>query len=176
MPHPGQAGGEYTYIASSTGFASASTASDILAIGGKTGGRSVSVKRIELTGRTTGVVDAVAVDVLAMKRSTADTTGTQVPLAMVPTNSGFPAAHSYATVFTANPGALGSLVGCVGAQRLVMSTTAAAANVPAVFTFTGDIHAVTLNSSDEQLCLSLNGVTIAGSALRVTVQVTERAT
>ena len=176
MPHPGQASGEHSYTYASTGFASASSATDVLAIGGKAG-KLVNVKRIELTGKTTGVVDLTTIDVYAMRRSTADTTGTQVPLTAVPHRHDSPAASSYVTAFTANPGALGTLIGCVGSQRTTLATTVITPeNNPAVFDFTRDIHPITLTSSDDQLCLNLNVVTIAGSALRVTVQLTERNT
>ena len=175
MPHPGQATGRHSYTASSTGFVAAGSATDILAIGGKAG-KLVDVVRIELTGKTTAVTDLQCADVYAMRRSTADTTGTQVALTLVPHRHDSPAASCYVTAFTANPGALGTLIGCVGAQRTVLSTTVNVANVPAVFDWTRDIHPITLTSSDDQLCLNLNGVTLAGNGLRVTVQLTERNT
>ena len=172
MPEPSQALGEYSYSAATTGFAPAASATDVLAIGGASG-KKVAVKRIELVGKTTGT-DPVA-DVYLIKRSVADSTGTQVALTLVPNDSSFPAASGYVTAFTANP-TVGAAVGTVGATRFVASTTATFQDSRAVFDFTGGIQPITLNSSNEQLCVNFNAVTIAGGALRAFVQLTERST
>lgn len=170
--HPGQAAGEWSFSAASTGLAPAASATDVLAIGGAAN-KITAVKRIEVTGKTTGL-DPV-VDVILHKRTVADSTGDQVALTLVPHDSRGPAATCYVTAFTANP-TVGNSTGVIAVRRVVLSTTATFQDGAAVFDFTNDIAPVTLNSSNEQVCVNLNAVTIAGGSLRYTVQLTQRST
>lgn len=159
-------GVDWGYTAASSGFAPAASATDILAIGGKAGAMT-KVRRIEVTGKTTGVGENTIVDVLCHKRTVATSTGTQVVVSVVP-NGPYPAASCYVTAFTANP-TVGNSTGLLGATRLTLSTTAAAifSDGDAVFDFSGD--PITLPTSADQVCLNLNGVTVAGGALRFKV-------
>lgn len=151
------------YTAATTGFASAATATDILAIGGKSGAMT-KVRRIELCGKTTGL-DPVF-DVICHKRTVADSTGTQVPITVVP-NGPYKAATCYVTAFTANP-TLGNSTGLLGVKQCILGTTAQFNSRPAIFDFSHD--PVSLPTSDDQVCLNLNGITVAGGALRATVE------
>lgn len=156
------ANGLFGYTAASSGFAPAASATDILAIGGKSGAVT-RVRRIELVGKTTGL-DPV-IDVQCHKRSTADTTGTQVALGVVP-HGPYPAASCYVTAFTANPTITNSST-LLGVTQCVLGTSAQFGVLGAVFDFSHD--PITLPTSADQVCLNLNGVTVAGGALRIKV-------
>ena len=144
----------------------------MLAVGGAAN-KIVDVKRIEITGLTTGT--GPVIDVMLHKRTVADTTGTPVALTLVPHNSRGPAATAYINAYTANP-TVGNSTGVLAVARVTLSTTAVFEDSRCVFDFTNDIAPVTLNSSAEQVCVNLNGATIAGGSLRYTVQLTERST
>ena len=113
-------GQKATYSVAKVGLVPANSASDIFTI--TAGGLLVRVTRIEIVGTST-VGTAAALDVLLLKRSTANTGGTS-------TGSPTPVAHDSqnlppsATVlsYTANPSALGTLVGtAIRNQKLMLS-------------------------------------------------------
>lgn len=172
MPHPGNASGEFSYSAATSGLTPTSSATDIIAIGGKAG-RKTYVKHLELVGLTTGT--GPVVDVLLFKRSVANTTGHEIDAPFTPHDSDFPAATATVTVYSTNP-TVGAAVGIVGATRVVLSTTATFQDSRAVFDWTGDVAPITLNTSEEQLCVNLNGATLLGPSMRFFVQITQRTT
>lgn len=166
----GAGSNEFSYSGGITGLLAAASASDVLAIGGGAT-RITEVRRVVVTGQSTGTT--LTLDVQAIKRSTADTTGTQVAVPLVAHNSSIPGttATCYVTAFTANPTA-GTTVGVIASEKLVVSTTANFNNKRVEFSW---VDGVTLNSTNEQVCINLNGGTLTGT-LDIYVQLTQRTT
>jgi len=153
-----------TFDASAT-VTLAATPTDVALISGSAT-KTVFVKKIILSGvQTTGA----PVEVLIIKRSTADTTGTPVAMTAVPRDSANAAATATPiSTYTANPGGLGTAVGTVRREYIMFPTAASGVPGTKEFVFGDGDQMVTLNGVAQQLCVNLNGVTVTGGQLCVT--------
>jgi hypothetical protein len=160
-----------TYSATSAiAFASAATATDIFTITGSAS-KTIRVLRIGFSATQT---TAAAVNVLVIKRSTADTGGTSAAATAVPMDSSDAAASATVLNYTANP-TPGTSVGTVRAVRAFIPTTAlASASQYYEFDF-GQLaeKAVVLRGTTQVLALNLNSVTVTGGAWTCWVEWTE---
>lgn len=157
-----------TYSATILGLAVAALATDIFTITGSAS-KTVRINRVMVAGtQTAGAVTEVQL----VKRSTADTGGTSTAPARVPLDSGDAAATAVVAAYTANPGALGTLVGAVSADKVLVPATTAQPDKK-VWTFGGLVKPLVLRGAAEQLAVNLNGVTVTGGSFDITVEWTE---
>jgi hypothetical protein len=149
-------------------FAPGATATDVLVLHGDT---SSYVRRIIVSGTATA---AASTTIKLIRRSTANSGGTTSTLtASLYGSAGVLAPDTAGTIYTAAPAGLGTEVGIIAQQILQVSSAAAGVGVvPVVFDYRETpIYVAELAF----LTLNLNGVTIAGLTLNVTVEF-ERAT
>jgi hypothetical protein len=161
-----------TYSASTSVFAPANNATDILGIIGSAT-KKTRVLRMALSGRATA---AANIDVTVQKRSTPNTGGAPVAVAAVPHDSNDPAATASCVTYGANPAPLGTIAGQI---RAVQSNVSQAGSGGAASPFEHDFgwvndKAVVLNNPNEGLYFNLGGVAVpAGTVLNMFVEWTE---
>jgi len=133
-------------------------------------GKIVRLMRVELSGfQTTGGV----VSTLGVVRSTADTGGTSGAPTAVPHDSGNAAAGGVMRAYTAVPTALGTVVGVIRAQWLLVSAINA---VPGLLVWefgTRNSQGVVLRGAGETFAINFGGVTITGGQLNCSFEWTE---
>lgn len=159
-----------TYSCSFTALIGAAAATDIVEIIGSAT-KTVRVKKIKISGVATA---AAAVDLLLIKRSAAATGGTSTSATIVPMDSNNAAGTAVVKGYTVNP-TVGTAVGTIESHKPTLTTAAGAIpNVPLVIEF-GDNgnQNVILRGAAQTLCINLNGATITGNSLNVTVLFTE---
>lgn len=158
-----------SFVACTGPFAVAAAATDISVLTGSATKRIV-VQRVTISGtQTTGG----SVNVALVKRSADDTGGTPVIDTGVPLDS----VNSVTAVsrhYTANPAALGTLVGRIDDAVQFIGAPAALFTPPLVFDFT-DIgrHPPVLRGVTQILAINLGTATIAGGSLDVVWEWTE---
>ncbi len=161
--------GTYRYAGVNvTSFAASPT--DWLVISGSNT-KLTKVTRLSICGTATS---ASTIDVLLIKRSAADTAGTQSSITGVPMDVSRGASAGTVLAYTANP-TLGATVlgGSLDGKKLNLSTVGAAG---CLFWDFGTAYAepVVLRGAIQQLAVNLNGVTVpAGTSLSYTVETTE---
>lgn len=126
---------------------------------------TVVVTRIAISGVATSASQA---DILVLKRSTANSSGTRVAMTAVPLDSTDSAASSVPGLYTANP-TTGTLVGAVGRQHVGLLTASGAGEVGHEWTFGERGKGLVLSGAAQVLSLNLNGVTISGGVVDVEV-------
>lgn len=142
----------------------AATAGDILAIFGNAT-TNTYVTKITVSG-----VQTVAglVEMFLIKRSAANSAGTTVAMTAIPLDSTDAAANSVPTGYSANP-TPGAAVGTVKRQHVPIGL-ATGLQLPYVFDFGEKGKALTLIGTAQGLCLNLNGVTVGGGVLDITIE------
>lgn len=160
-----------TYSASSAPFVAASTPTDVFTIFGSST-KIIRVKRIYIALTATA---STIINVLLIKRSTANTGGTSTAITMVPHDSYDLAATASVLNYTANP-SLGSTVGTIRSLKvlasLVATVTASDHNSELCFGNNGD-KSIVLRGTGQCLSINLNSVTIAGNSICAYVEWTE---
>lgn len=165
-------GSKATYSAGKVGLVPASSATDIFTITGATG-KIVRVTHIGITATTTSATPA-ALDVLLLKRSTANSGGTSTNSpAAIPHDSANAAASATVLSYTANP-TLGTLVGTAVAalrnsklfQTLATYTATDFPTKDQIIWEFGNrpAQAPVLRSASEVLAVNLNAVTATATA------------
>lgn len=158
-----------TFSATKVGLVTAASATDIFTITGSTS-KVVRITRIEATATTTSATPA-ALDVLLVKRSTANSGGTSTgsPTA-VPYDSSNAAATATVFSYTANP-TTGTLVGTAlrGAKFFQTLGTYTATDFPTKDSLIWDFgnrpsQAPALRSTSEVLAVNLNGASATATA------------
>lgn len=165
-----------TYHAGIIGFAPAASATDFFTITGSAT-MVIRVKQLECTGTSTA---AASTSVQLVRRSAVDTTGTSTVQAGVPSDTNDPAV-STATVraYTANPGALGTIVGQAMRTGVLTTTTVASSPIETTpqFGWTFGLNndkEPTLRGVTQVLALNANAATFsAGSSINCDVLYTE---
>lgn len=155
-----------TYSAGILGLVPAASGTDFFTIQGSAT-TVVRVKNIECSGTTTA---AASIAVQVVKRSAADTTGTSTSPAMVPMDPNDGAATALVKAYTANPGALGAIVGGPIRTGVLTTTTVASSAIeqtpPLGWTFgLNNDKEPTLRGVAQTLALNLNGASISAGAL-----------
>jgi len=158
-----------TYSAGINNHAPPAAATDTFTLTG-VGGKIVRLMRVELSGfQTTGGV----VSTLGVVRSTANTGGTSGAPTAVPHDSGNAAAGGVMRAYTAVPTALGTVVGVIRAQWLLVSAINA---VPGLLVWefgTRNSQGVVLRGTGETFAINFGGVTITGGQLNCSFEWTE---
>ena len=160
-----------TFSAAKVGLVPAASATDIFTITGAAG-ITVRVLHIELSATTTAAT-AAALDIMLLKRSTANTGGTT-------TGSPTPTSHDRlnaavnATVlaYTANPASLGTLVGTALRNQKYQQalTPQTATDFPAVQPLVWDFgnrpgQGIVLRGANDVLAINLNAANASAGAL-----------
>jgi hypothetical protein len=160
-----------TYVASTKLLSVASVPTDILTIVGSAT-KKVRITRIIISGQQSGGSN---VFFQVIKRSALDTGGTSATVTAVPYDSGDAAATAVVKAYTANPTGLGTAVGNVAGLNLLIPGNTTQSNQPFVMEWgtPQNTKALVLNNATENLAINLNGVTMGGSALDITVEWTE---
>ena len=161
---------DQTYSASTGPFAAPASPTDVFVITGSAS-RTIVVRKIILTAtQTTGSVVRMSV----VKRSADDTGGTSVADTKVPYDSAYAAATNTVRHYTANPGALGAIVGNVRDDKIYVPITTVVANLPQIWDFTENgSPGIRLRGVAEILALNLNATTVAGNSLNIDVEWSE---
>ena len=130
---------------------------------------TVEINRITISGtQTTGGM----VDVYIAKRSTANTVGTFTASTNVPHISTDAAATAVGSIYTANP-TLGALVGNVHIMSMTFGTVATTSLNIREVNFGERGKPIVLSGVAQALAVSLNGVTVTGGSIKITVEITE---
>ena len=159
-----------TYSANVLGLVPPATPTDIFSITG-IAGTVVRVIRITITGTRTA---ASVSDMQVVKRSTANAGGTSAAATAVPNDSQFPAAGATVLSYTANPAALGTLVGAVASSKIHIGSAGSGPVSPLVFEFGKKMGASgILRTASEVFAVNMNAVTIAGNNFDIFVEWTE---
>lgn len=160
-----------TYSACGTAYVAAATPTDVFTITGSAT-KTVRILRVEFTVTTT-TAGGVALSVFAIKRSAANTGGTFVADTKVPHDSNNAAATVTVGHYTANPASLGAAVGTVRADRYAAQAAGTPA-VPLVWEPGALLgQTLVLRGVSEILAINLNGTTINGNIINISVSWTE---
>lgn len=163
-------GGKYTYSAAKVGLVPAASATDIFTITGSAT-KVIRVTHIEIWATTTAAT-AAALDVLLLKRSTADTAGTSTGSPTpVPHDINAPAVSATVLAYTANP-TLGSIVGTAIRNSKLFQTLATytATEFPTPIGLIWDFgnrpgSAIVLRGIADVLAINLNAISASAGAL-----------
>ena len=164
-------GQKATYAASITGLASAASATDIFTITGSAS-KTIRVTRLEVSGQQT---TAAAAQIIVLKRSTANTSGTSTNPTAVPYDSNSAAATATINAYTANP-TTGSLVGNLKAEYVFLAAPGTATvGSDKLFLDFGNrpSQAIVLRGATQVLAVNLNGATVTGGAFDINIEWTE---
>lgn len=162
-----------TYRAAVVALVTAATATDFITINGSAT-KTVQVTRAECNGIAT---TAATPDIIALKRSTANLTGTSTSPTGVPLDSASPAATAVVKAYTVNPGTLGTLVGNIGAVKLPLPLAATGADLTRtniIGVNIGPMQPVTLRGVAQTFALNGNAATLGtGAQVDCTLEWTE---
>lgn len=162
-----------SYSAAVQGLASAASATDIFTLTGSAT-KTVRITHLEVSGIATTILDT---SVEAIVRSTADTGGTSATVPAVPHDSNNAPATAVATKYTANPAALGTTVGVIRSEKVLFNLAAPTAGSESgrlMLDFgSRPSQAIVLRGVTQQLAINLNGVTIAGPSIDISIEWTE---
>lgn len=155
-----------SYRYGSIGNTPAATPTDILTIAGS-GTKTIRIKSVKLSGVATANGN---MPVALIRRTSLDTTGTKTnptPVALDNVNDG--AATATLSLYTVNPGGLGSVLGTngiIGVARLFLATTAT--GTPQVTSFDFCVNQdkpVILRGSTDNLAINLQGAAVPAGGL-----------
>lgn len=169
-----------TYAAVSRGLAPAASATDLFCISGSAS-RSISVKRIEISG-TAGTL--VTAPFTLVRRVTLDSGGTLATGAALPVGTAMLSTNAASTAtlaaYTANPTVNDSSPTYFRSQWLTLPVTSAGTSVrPIVWDFSTsqDILAQGLDiakgNTTYQYCINLNGVSVSSGLIDINILWTE---
>lgn len=161
-------GQKATYSASITGLASAASCTDLFTITGSST-KTIRVTYLEFSGVQTTAGD---VDVVVLKRSTANTGGTSTNPTAVPHDSSSAAATATLNAYTANP-TTGTLVGNIRAAKLFVATATADSDNLALEYGKRPEQALVLRGTSQVLAINLNSTTVTGGAFDLNISWTE---
>lgn len=159
-----------SYGASVQGLVPAASATDIFTITGSAT-KTIRITRIEVSGTQT---TAGQVDVIVLKRSTADTGGTSTAPTLVPHDKSNAAATAVVNAYTANP-AVGTLVGNLRAGKLFVAApaTASPTTIMAMDFGPRPAQALVLRGVTDVIAINLNGSTVTGGSFNIGIEFTE---
>jgi hypothetical protein len=160
-----------SYSASIKGLTAATTPTDIFTIIGSAS-KTVTISRITISGQQSGPGVALF---RVIRRSAANTGGTSSTVTAVPNDTNNAAATAVVKAYTANP-TQGAAVGDVVSWEVSIPGTGQTAFTPFSQTF-GAVpgqQGIVLRGVAQTLAINLNGVTMGGSALNITIEWTEQ--
>jgi hypothetical protein len=150
---------DQTYAAASAPFAVAATPTDIFTITGS------ATKTIQVTKLALNCTQTTAgeINVLVIKRSTANTAGTAVAATVVSVDSANAAGTATVNAYTANP-TLGTTVGNIRARKMFVPGVASAAEIAKGELLDPPYNSqlLTLRGTTQVLAINLNSTTLTG--------------
>lgn len=162
-----------SYSAAVQGLASAASATDIFTLTGSAT-KTVRITHLEVSGIATTILDT---SVEAIVRTTADTGGTGVAVTAVAHDQNSPAATAVVTKYTANPTINDGTPKPIRSEKVLFNLAAPTAGSESgrlMLDFgTRPSQAIVLRGVVQQLAINLNGVTIAGPSIDISVEWTE---
>lgn len=159
-----------TYSAASVAFVPpASAATDIFTLTGSAT-KTIRIHKIRISGTTTSG-SPIKINVSLVKRSTANTGGTRVAVAVVPHDSNNVAATATVGHYTANP-VLGTLIGAVRAVSVGI-TSQGLVGGDLEFHYDATSQPLILRGVNEQLAISLNGGSVTGPVFSIFAELSE---
>ena len=160
-----------TYAAATANFTYAANGTDIFTITGSNS-KVVKIKHISVDGTQTATATRT---VSLIKRSSQNVGGTFTNLTAVPYDSFNESATATVRYYTANPTTLGTTVGALHTEKLIIPSTGATVEDSLVWSTieATTMQDITLRSSNEVLALNFGGVTSAGNLMNVDVVWTE---
>lgn len=159
-----------TYAAGTSGLTLAAAATDVLTITGSAT-KTVKITKVYLSFTAT---TAISVPVSLIRRATANTGGTTAIQAATTHDTNNAATTAVVVVYTVNAATLGTTVGTVLEAGKVPAPLTGGAVQVTVFEFgTTSNQAVALRGTAQSVAINLNGTTVAGGSLAVTIQWTE---
>jgi len=154
-------GGKNSYRAGATGYAGYGSPTDIFCLRGSDS-KVVRVRSIYIAAHANS---ATQVDLLLLKRLTANTGGTTSTITSVALDSLDPAASGALVSYTTSPTTLGTPTGNLAVPQLVFSTNSGGAGYPVNLDFgTHGGKSVVLRGAAQSLCANFNGAALPASA------------
>lgn len=161
-------GTKATYSATITNLPSTTLATDIFTLTGSAT-KIVRISRIALSGvQTTGS----QINVICLRRSTANTGGSTVSLAAIRMDTTSPAATATGLGYTTNP-TVGTLVGNIRTRKVAVAAASGNSDEMIIDFGTRNGQAVVLRGINEVFAVNLNSVTVSGSAFNIAIEWTE---
>lgn len=160
-----------TYSAAIAGFTYAANGTDIFTIQGSNN-RVIRIKHLSIDGtQTTSNTRTVSL----IKRSSPNIGGTSTLLSPVSFDSFNPAVTAQIRYYTANPTTLGTLVGSIHTEKLLIPSPGANIEDALIFSTieASTMQDITLRSSNELLAVNMGGVTSNGNTMNIDVLWTE---
>lgn len=159
-----------TYGAATIGITVAALATDVLTITGSAT-KTIRIQKIEISGIQT---TAASINILLIKRSTANTGGITQNHSKVPNDSASVASSVTLQSYTANP-IVGTVVGNVKAEKIfVPATSTVGYSAKTTWQFGDDfVQAIVLRGVAENININLNGITVLGLTLAISITWTE---
>lgn len=166
-------GQKASYSATKQGLVTAASATDICTLTGSAT-KTVRVTRLEVSGVATTILET-SVEVLV--RTAADSGGTSTAPLAIPHDQNSAAASAVVAVYTANPTVNDATARPIRSQKVLFNLAAPAAGSESsrfVLDFGNrPSQAIVLRGVAQQLAINLNGVTIAGPSVDITLEWTE---
>jgi hypothetical protein len=155
-----------SYVASKQGLASAASATDIAVLSGNASNTVIVTKiMVSCTQTTAGIIDLIL-----LKRSTADTAGTSTGSpTTVPLDSSNAGGVSSVLTYTANP-TTGSLVGNVDTIKLGCMATGTTSPNDIYIWRPSMGQSIVLRGTAQQIAVNLNAATVTGGSFNITIQ------
>ena len=166
-------GQKATYSASVSGLASVASATDIFTLTGSAT-KTIRVTHLEVSGVATTILET---SVRVLIRTTADTGGTNAAATAFPHDQNSPAATASALSYTANPTINDGTNRLVRSQKVLFNlaapTTASESSRMVLDYGNRPSQAIVLRGAAQQLAVNLNGVTVAGPSIDISIEWTE---
>ena len=159
-----------TYAAAAT-FTYAANGTDIFTITGSAT-KTIRIKHISIDGtQTAGGIRTV----FLIKRSSPNTGGTSTVVPNVPMDSTNPAGTATVQFYVVNPTALGTAVGTIHNEKLVIPAANSTVDDSLIFSTIDSavMQDITLRGINELLAVNMNGVTSTGNSMGIDIVWTE---
>jgi len=157
-----------TYSAVANNVVPAALATDLVTIYGSAS-KTVNILNIWVSGVQTTAGQA---QIMLIKRSAANSAGTSTASLRIPYDSTDAAATATVLAYTANP-TLGAAVGNVRGDRLFLPGAAAAVDAQGLTWSFVNGKQLILRGVAQGIAINLNGITLAGGSINVTIEWTE---
>jgi hypothetical protein len=161
-------GTKATYSASTLNLITDTSATDIFTITGS-GTKTIRIHKIIVSATRTVSGN---IDLLLIKRSTANTGGTSSAATIVPFDSTNVAATAIVNSYTANP-TLGTTVGIISNRKVFLNTVTTGITDYCVYEFGNLNQCVVLRGTSQVLAINLNATTITGSSFNISIEFIE---
>ncbi len=162
-----------SYSAAINGLVTAASATDIFTLTGSAT-KTVRITHVEVSGIATTILDTT---VRVLIRTTADSGGTTTAVSAIAHDQNNPAATAVAVAYTANPTVNDGTNRIIRAEKVLFNLAAPSAGSESgrlMLDFgTRPSQAIVLRGTAQQLAVNLNGVTVAGPSIDISIEWTE---